>query len=398
MKKTIHLLLLLCLFCSCNNNLNSTLDLEKQNNEEYFVTIDEVKEIVENLKFRNYPGVKSGVQDEKKIKSIEELKDELGNTFCYNAKYNNGFIILSADRRISPVLAFSEEGVFPENVKDYPDGVKSWLEDIEQQVSYVKSIKVKATNIKDWSKNAIQSKTCPSQTKSTIYEDNYDIKYPLMTTRWNQTGSFNDQIDIQCGLDQAPVGCVAVAMGQIMRYHEYPNTFNWSQMPDGYGTSETCRLLADIGEKVSMDYGCDGSSSKISRCATSLINDYGYANTNYYESFSFTRCKRNIRQGRPVLLRGARSEGWFKYSGHAFVAHGYMFFKYAEEWEDDMLDPEPNFLYINWGWGGYCDGWYANGRWRPFKDIDNDDPDPSYIPSNTSNYSHKRYMVTIYPN
>jgi hypothetical protein len=43
-------------------------------------------------------------------------------------------------------------------------------------------------------------------------------------------------------------------VAQVLKFNQYSNTnnYNWSMMPDSYGTSETSRLISDIGIAVYM--------------------------------------------------------------------------------------------------------------------------------------------------
>lgn len=59
---------------------------------------------------------------------------------------------------------------------------------------------------------------------------------PLLKTLWGQNGDYNNMVSFKCGTnDQAPVGCVATAVGQVMAYHKKPTIFkgrtmHWEQM------------------------------------------------------------------------------------------------------------------------------------------------------------------------
>ena len=54
------------------------------------------------------------------------------------------------------------------------------------------------------------------------------------------------------------MGCVAVAMAQIMRNYQLPTSFNWAAMPNTQGAYATQVLMKDIGTKVKMQYDCSG--------------------------------------------------------------------------------------------------------------------------------------------
>ena len=51
--------------------------------------------------------------------------------------------------------------------------------------------------------------------------------------------------------------------------------------------------------------------------------------------------KNELDNGRPVQYRGQDKEG-----GHTWVCDGY---------------DENDYFHMNWGWGGYCDGFYKDG-------------------------------------
>jgi hypothetical protein len=52
-----------------------------------------------------------------------------------------------------------------------------------------------------------------------------------------------------------------------MRYHEWPATYNWSDMPNTTATIATQTLIADVGKAVDMEYGESASKSSIGKAA-----------------------------------------------------------------------------------------------------------------------------------
>lgn len=92
----------------------------------------------------------------------------------------------------------------------------------------------------------------------------YYTKGPLLQTTWGQGCGYNSLLQ-DCSTPyycyHAVTGCVATAMAQVMKYHTYPASYNWSGMPDTYGTTATATLMRDIGlpSAVNMNYGCSGS-------------------------------------------------------------------------------------------------------------------------------------------
>lgn len=59
------------------------------------------------------------------------------------------------------------------------------------------------------------------------YHESGTKKGPFLTTKWRQYAPYNSQIG-----GEKPLGCVTIAVGQLMRYYQHPAYFNWSDMPD----------------------------------------------------------------------------------------------------------------------------------------------------------------------
>ena len=85
---------------------------------------------------------------------------------------------------------------------------------------------------------------------------------PFLNTYWDQRSPYNNTIKNKKGQNFL-VGCVAVAVGQIMAYHK-KNTlksYNWSNIHQKNKTTDIYNLLYDIAQGVNMKYGVSGSSS-----------------------------------------------------------------------------------------------------------------------------------------
>ena len=219
------------------------------------------------------------------------------------------------------------------------------------------------------------------------------IVNPLLKTKWGQDhpnnlymgcNTYNYYVtathnSCDCSAEKCPVGCVAVAMGQIMRYWNYPvylpnqsYQYDWCNMPEGLNTwlspehpsnpfpywienpnyeterNAIARLLKDCADRAHMTY------CRKNKCASgaydtdarkALVNDFGYHKNadlqrkNWYSNATWIqRIKDNLNQSRPVYYSGEGS------GGHAFVCDGYG--------SDD-------YFHFNWGWTGSCDGWFT---------------------------------------
>ena len=58
--------------------------------------------------------------------------------YVYNVGNNQGFVIVSGDDRINPILGFSDEGYFDE--AKAPANMKAWLNDYAQQISLLDKV------------------------------------------------------------------------------------------------------------------------------------------------------------------------------------------------------------------------------------------------------------------
>ena len=210
---------------------------------------------------------------------------------------------------------------------------------------------------------------------------------PLMTSRWHQNAPFNSNCPYDTVLSApTPVGCVATAMAQIMRYWRWPEVgygshsyswsyygtltadfgsthYRWDLMPDTLSTdcsSEEIEAVATLtyqtGVTVEMMYHPEGSGSYSFStggldfpCAENALKTYFRYNplllsrhkTAYSDTEWDAMMRAELDAGRPVLY-GAIDPNI--HAGHAFVIDGY-----------DSL----GMFHVNWGWGGRYDAWYT---------------------------------------
>ena len=202
----------------------------------------------------------------------------------------------------------------------------------------------------------------------------------LINVEWNQDFPYNyfcptvntsNQGYYPSLQGKAAVGCVPIAIGQIMSYHEYPLvydtiTFNWNliKFSPYYNnispeSMETAKLLYRVGLCASVDYGYESSANFLN--AQSALGQMGYS----FEASSFSRNKviSSLNNLKPVYIRGTSPDG-----GHAWVIDGYRIMRY---WKDYYtVDPpytycfneyeDTDYFHCNWGWGGNYNGYFLN--------------------------------------
>lgn len=207
---------------------------------------------------------------------------------------------------------------------------------------------------------------------------------PLIETKWQQKAPFNNDVQKDANGNPYLVGCVAIAMTQIMRYYKYPtkgigsNTYSmngetlsadfsaspyqWDKMLSVYKkgkyTDEEAKavseLMRQVGISVNMDYQPGFSSSNTMSAQNAFINNFGYNpnmnryTRNYYsEQEWMDMVYKELSEQRPIYYSGNDSKGE---NGHAFVIDGYN----AE-----------GKVHVNWGWGGFEDGYFDIGILTP---------------------------------
>lgn len=268
--------------------------------------------------------------------------------------FNNdagGFVIIAGDDAVTPVLGYTSTGSF--DAENLPDGLKDLLKSYERQIAALGDNYV-----------ANQTATRTAFTGEKL----------LNTAEWNQSNPFNKYTP-----NNYVTGCVATAGAIVMKHHGYPakgtgshsytlngqtltanfgHDYDWANMPTKYtvGNDEAfdgvARLMSDLGVAVEMQYDKDGSGAYIGNLITALQKYYGYSKLSHLMAIEDVgaeawngRLREEIDANRPVLYAASDPAR----GGHAFVIDGY---------KDESFS-------VNWGWGGYCNGFYQIGALNP---------------------------------
>lgn len=308
---------------------------------------------------------------DKIIKNLTTVRDETGDALYHIITYQEGgFLIMSADRRVLPILAFSDSNDFPID-KEVPSGVSEALSAYKESITSARKSKspVDARITNEWSrlenteaidKWVASSKRSGSRTMSEGEPgpcQDSQIYVDLGTAEWGQDWNYNTQMPLQstipCTATNMPngrafTGCAATAIAEVANYHHWPNTYNWSAM--GPTFSETARLMRNAANSVNTVYTCSASNSYASAIGPALTFVFGYSST--YSSFNANTVSNEILNfSRPVILAGQRNN----FGGHAWVCDGYyQYYPCSGSTNSPML-------LMNWGWEGYCNGFYSTG-------------------------------------
>lgn len=282
--------------------------------------------------------------------------DKTNNAPYYAFNLEQGYVIVSGDDEMTELVGYAENGFF--DAENVPPQMQLWLNGYAEYVAAVQSGKAKARKI------------LLSDSPSVVVE-------PLVTTKWNQDAPFNnfapEYTDDNNNTQRCATGCAATAMAQIMKFHNWPeqgvghysyehqsfgtissnfseHVYDWTNMIDRYNNGEysseqadaVALLMKDCGVSLNMNYG-PVSGASIYSYYPAFKNYFRYSsrtvNRSGCETAEFTKIITDeLQEGRPLIYCGTGEDG-----GHAFVVDGY----------------DTNyFLHVNWGWGGYSDGYF----------------------------------------
>lgn len=302
--------------------------------------------------------------------------------YVFNVTSGDGFVIVAGDDRVKPILAYSTEGKF--NPKNVSEGLQYILDGFREEIQYVREHNLAATFdiVNEWkSVSETGSLNRGGQTRVVVEQ--------LCHTLWNQNYPWNSQCpeDEEGDGGHVYAGCVATAMGQVMKFWDWPaqGTSSHSYNPSGYaqqsanfGETEyhfelmplvldstsseeeihyVAQLLHHIGISVDMQYSGHGSGAYSESVPGSFRSYFRYDCDNhetnygsYWPGWGYTNEEwaqmlkdGGLDEGLPLYYSGSDDGGA---GGHAFVCDGY---------------DENDYFHFNWGWSGRDNVWAPIG-------------------------------------
>ena len=315
---------------------------------------------------------------------FEDLSQSVGveHFYIFNNTNGPGFVLVSGDDCAIPILGYSGAN----NCKggNLPDNILSWFGYYDGTIgAAVQNGAVATPEIAEqW--NDLLVGNLPEPQSITAVS-------PLLSTTWDQEAPYNNLCP-GTGNNKAYVGCTATAMAQLMKYYNWPTTgtgsysyvcnygnynygtlsanfgattYDWANMLNSYPTAYSgtaaqrnavATLMYHCGVAVNMEYSPDMSGAWMVNpyndgtpsAETALKNHFNYSSSlfgawkQYYSDAQWIYAlKSDLDNSHPVLYSGSDQNGD---GGHSFVCDGY--------------DNNNNF-HFNWGWSGWCDGYYA---------------------------------------
>ncbi len=327
------------------------------------------------------------------IMSVKAFSDENGDTVYYAVYLQpSGFVIVPGDDLVEPIICFAPVGRYDPS-KDNPLGALV-SRDVPGRIAVVRAFHAAAGSGAQKDANneetALQKASAKAQSKWNdlqAYADSVgtlgipsisDVRVAALTqSTWDQRNIDSvppESGGISCYNYYTPplstpsgdpynyyTGCVATAMSQMLRYHEYPSsgpsgTYVWSNMPLQPDNSITVterqaigHLCYDAAESIDTTYTATGSSASPSDAKQAFKDTFGYSNSIYGWNNNNNigaglngMINPNLDASYPVILS---VEG--PSSRHAVVCDGYGY------------NTSTIYHHLNMGWSGTDNAWYS---------------------------------------
>ena len=312
-----------------------------------------------------------------------------GNPVYYVFNFTQGgYVIVSADDAVPPVLSYSFDGNYSK--ENQPPQFINWMEGYAKQIDH--SIQHPSDATYDF--HGTWQRLSTTDPQNLNYSPLTDVP-PLILSTWDQGNYYN----LLCPVDPAGpgghpwAGCVATAMSQVMYYYRWPvtgsgshcytpqgypqqcadfgnTTYKWDEMVNSVGFRDTAvaTLIWHAGISVDMMYSANGSGAYSEDALTAMINNFRYSPNAHLvardntPTDQYTAILRdNLDHSRVMYYDG------YGTGGHAFNVDGYQ---------------GTDYFHFNWGWSGSFNGYYYLNNLNPGGD----------------DFTHgQRAMVELYP-
>lgn len=296
-------------------------------------------------------------------------KNDTDQATVYLVNFADGsFVLLSADDNSLPVLGYSAEPR-PEGHYLHPSFLE-WVDGYDAQIREMIARGIDApANRSVWRELMAGTYDADHRQERSVA--------PLVSTNWDQGWPYNELCpeDPQGPGGHVYAGCVATAMGMVMKYWNHPETgvgsnsyyapgygyqsanfgattYLWDEMPNSVGSSNipVATLLYHVGVAVEMGYSPDGSGAQSGDAADALAANFRYPDAALHQKDYYTDTQWNdlltaqIDNASPMYYSGHGS------GGHAFVVDGY---------------DTANYFHFNFGWSGSYNGYYYVNNINP---------------------------------
>lgn len=308
--------------------------------------------------------------DDASALSIDYMQGSSPAPSCYVINNRRGgFLLLSAESAVEPVLGYSFENNF--KTDGMPSNLRAWLGNLDMNIKEVRARKLAPSA-------DVQAQW--RHERSAVKKVNAGTAVAIKSATWNQDAPYWNACMMSDGR-YSYAGCVATAMSIVLRHNKYPvagkgtlpayttgtrrysiasysiadHVYDWDGMPlddadvkaSSDAVAKITQLMHDCGVMVKMDYTPDGSGAYSTSVPAALRNYMGYGSSTLASKYSYSTANwfsliaRELYADRLVYYSAQDTDGS---GGHAFVIDGY--------------DGDSKFR-VNWGWSGSSNGYYA---------------------------------------
>lgn len=350
--------------------------------------------------------------------------------YLFNFKDDEGYALMSGDTRVSSVLAFAERGnIDPEEGVDNP-GLIMFLSNAD---TYYRA-KVGLPIYDEKGDQVYYNPADPANPIPVDAGDGFIIAPPayvgsdwrtwgstgeVIPCQWNQTSPFNKYCFTADGR-QAPAGCVAVAVAQLM-YHYGKNVtyngtyYNWNTMRTVINGREAqgdaakdmvAKLLFQLGrpQNLNMNYEVGSSGAYSENVPRTFIN-FGYSKGGTLQAYDVIY----LCHG-PLYVEGSAKKKTIQHRFLGINTWQEVSYHEAHAWVIDRKIHQEQKLYTvggkyvktiqrelvhcNWGWGGRDDGYYYDGAFNTNEGPENPTRSQTYWEGVSRYYQYNLKMVT----
>lgn len=304
----------------------------------------------------------------------------------YVINFENGWQIVSSDKRGPVVLAKSRRGSF--HAENANENIKTWLDILFEDIAYRKNnesdyylyldkegLQGEAFSVALWGAitnghftgdlkkreglNREETKIPPLEPPGdyiysyTYTTTEYDTLSHLMSTHWHQHNPYNSFIPLVSfsGTDRCPAGCVTIAGAQVLyylhyflgkpgyspsfgycvgSYQGYSSSFTGAS-PDTWDFMETSLdscdyrglLIGHVALLTDVEFEPGGSSADTKDLHDITFPYYGLS-SNYSTTYNRDTVYNNLKDGLPVIFAAKRRKNIFSNVGHSWVIDGYV--------------------------------------------------------------------------
>lgn len=304
----------------------------------------------------------TSTQDVEWVYTQYQINETTPAVYVFNAIDEQGFVLVSAEDNARAVLGYSDEGHI--DAQNIPANMRAWLQMYADELA--------------------RAAKAPAAADAQRTVEYYPVVEPLIgNVAWNQDAPYNNHCPIDPNTNQRSVtGCMATAVAQVMYHHKYPKkgtgtysywcgwenlsvdfskaTYDWDHMlpsyKNGYTQQESdavAKLMYHVGVACNMWYGSSASGAGMGMGMQALVRHFDYDAAirvlmkDYMdEEAVMDEIVVELQGSRPVFIEALTKND----EGHAFVCDGIQ---------------ADGYIHINWGWGGYGNGYFALSAMNP---------------------------------